>query len=170
MRKSLFILLFILTSFISKGQIMDYPQGNARAEYYHLGALGAVLGFEFRSTFTDTTQANTYLSGVLKNRAGFMIRCVNDIFIRSNDLQSWIKVNGGGGTPSLTQYRLAVGDASNLLSSNAAITGNKALASDINGVPVASSRTDTALGDVSGDTRSVQTQLTAKESKATISD
>lgn len=75
--------------------------------------------------------------------------------------------SGGGGTPSLTQYRLAVGDASNLLSSNAAITGGRALASDANGVPVASSTTDTELGYVNGVTSSIQTQLNAKLSNIT---
>ena len=79
-----------------------------------------------------------------------------------------IPSGGGGGTPSLTQYRLAVGDASNLLSSNAAITGNKALASDINGVPVASSTTDTELGYVSGVTSSVQGQLGTKADTSTV--
>lgn len=78
-----------------------------------------------------------------------------------------VAIGGGGGTPSLTQYRLAVGDASNLLSTNAAITGGRALASDANGVPVASSTTATELGYVNGVTSSIQTQLNAKLSNIT---
>ncbi len=65
----------------------------------------------------------------------------------------------GGGTPALTQYRLAVGDASNLLSTGAAITGNRALISDANGVPTHSATTATELGYVNGVTSSIQTQL-----------
>jgi len=68
----------------------------------------------------------------------------------------------GGGTPSLTQYRLAIGDGSNLLSTNAAITGSRALVSDANGVPTHSSVTNTELGYVSGVTSAIQTQLDAK--------
>lgn len=83
----------------------------------------------------------------------------------ANGGASW--QTAGGGTPSLTQYRLAVGDASNLLSSNAAITGGRALASDANGVPVASSTTATELGYVNGVTSSIQTQLNAKLSNIT---
>ncbi|MEP7375518.1 MAG: hypothetical protein ABI675_19390 [Chitinophagaceae bacterium] len=70
----------------------------------------------------------------------------------------------GGSAPSLTQYRLAVGDASNLLSSGSAITGNRALISDANGVPTHSATTNTELGYVSGVTSAIQTQFTGKAS------
>lgn len=76
-------------------------------------------------------------------------------------------VGGGGGTPSLTQYRLAVGDASNLLSTGAAITANRALISDANGVPTHSTVTNTELGHISGVTSAIQTQLDAKQSITT---
>lgn len=65
-------------------------------------------------------------------------------------------------TPSLTQYRIAVGDASNLLSDNAAITGGRALISDANGVPTHSVTTTAELAYLSGVSASVQTQLAAK--------
>lgn len=45
----------------------------------------------------------------------------------------------------------------------AAITANRALASDVNGLPVASVTTDTELGFVSGVTSSIQTQLNGKQ-------
>jgi microcystin-dependent protein len=46
---------------------------------------------------------------------------------------------------------------------NAAITASRALASDANGLPVASSVTSTELGYVSGVTSSIQTQLNSKQ-------
>lgn len=73
-----------------------------------------------------------------------------------------VTTGGGSGTVSLTQYRLAIGDASNVLSSNAAITGNSALISDVNGVPTHSSTTATELGYVSGVTSAIQTQMNLK--------
>lgn len=68
----------------------------------------------------------------------------------------------GGGTPSLTQYRIAVGDASNQLSDAAAITGDRALISDANGVPTHSAVTNTELGYLSGATSNLQTQISNK--------
>lgn len=71
-----------------------------------------------------------------------------------------------GGTPSLTQYRLAIGDASNLLSTNAAITGNRALISDANGVPTHATTTATEIGYVNGVTSAIQTQIDGKANTA----
>jgi hypothetical protein len=45
----------------------------------------------------------------------------------------------------------------------AAITASRALASDANGIPVASSTTATELGYVSGVTSAIQTQLDGKQ-------
>lgn len=94
---------------------------------------------------------------------------IDSNYYRINGVTYAVKdsTGGGSGTPSLTQYRLAIGDASNLLSTNAAITGGRALASDANGVPVASSTTATELGYVNGVTSSIQTQLNAKLSNIT---
>lgn len=74
---------------------------------------------------------------------------------------------GSGTTPSLTQYRLAIGDASNLLSTAAAITGNRALVSDANGVPTHSATTATQIGYLSTTTSDVQTQINSKEASFT---
>ena len=94
---------------------------------------------------------------------------IDSNYYRINGVTYAVKdsTGGGSGTPSLTQYRLAIGDASNQLSDNAAITGDRALASDANGVPVASSTTATELGYVNGVTSSIQTQLNAKLSNIT---
>lgn len=50
----------------------------------------------------------------------------------------------------------------------ALITGSRALASDVNGLPVASAVTATELGYVSGVTSAIQTQLDAKEPTITV--
>jgi hypothetical protein len=89
--------------------------------------------------------------------------------------RTWARANlggGGGGTPALTQYRLAVGDASNLLSSGAAITGSRALVSDANGVPTHATTTTTEVNYLSGVTSAIQTQLNAlpKNLKTDVTD
>lgn len=70
--------------------------------------------------------------------------------------------------PALTQYRLAVGDASNLLSSNVAITASRLLGSDANGVPVALTPTVTEANHLSGVTSAIQTQLNTKAADALV--
>jgi hypothetical protein len=67
-------------------------------------------------------------------------------------------VGGSGGTPSLTQYRLAIGDASNQLSTAAAITGNRAVVSNSNGVPVHSVTTATEVGYLNGVRKPIQVE------------
>lgn len=70
-----------------------------------------------------------------------------------------------GGTNSST----ALNNNRNIISSggaiveSAAITANRALASNSSGIPVASTTTDTELGFVSGVTSSIQTQLNGKQ-------
>lgn len=74
--------------------------------------------------------------------------------------------SGVTGAPSLTQYRLAIGNASNQLSTAPAITGSRVLVSDANGVPTHSTVTTTTLGYLDA-TSSVQTQLNSKEATFT---
>jgi hypothetical protein len=76
---------------------------------------------------------------------------------------------GGGGTPALTQYRLAVGDASNLLSTGAAITGSRALVSDANGVPTHAITSTTQVNYLSTTTSDVQTQINTKLASSALS-
>jgi hypothetical protein len=83
----------------------------------------------------------------------------NTLYPTQNAVKTYVDNAVTGATPSLTQYRLAIGDASNLLSTGAAITGNRALISDPNGVPTHSTTTATELGYVSGVTSAIQTQI-----------
>ncbi len=61
-----------------------------------------------------------------------------------------------------TANRLIVNDGTGEISEAAVITASRALASDANGIPVASSATDTELGYLSGVTSALQTQLDGK--------
>lgn len=62
-----------------------------------------------------------------------------------------------------TNYRIVANSSSGVMSENAAITGNKAVASDVNGQLAASTTSDTELGYVAGVTSAIQTQLNAKQ-------
>jgi len=75
-------------------------------------------------------------------------------------LITYADTTAGGGTPSLTQYRIAVGNASNQLSDNAAITANRALISDANGVPTHATTTATQVGYLSSATGTTGTAST----------
>jgi hypothetical protein len=66
-----------------------------------------------------------------------------------------------------TAKRVVINDANGKMADNAALTASRALASDSDGLPVASATTDTELGYVSGVTSSIQTQLGTKKAIAT---
>lgn len=170
------------------GQLHLEVQDDAGATTYSFGARDEYANFTgIRGGFTDigvelypygdllhfsggsaTMQGDIYLNPKLGN---LIIDTLNYSANSDDSMMVWRKSTGnvgmraiptGGGTPSLTQYRLAIGDASNLLSTNAAITGNRALISDANGVPTHSTVTNTELGYVSGVTSAIQTQMNLK--------
>lgn len=79
--------------------------------------------------------------------------------------------SGSGTVNTGTQYQLAYYAANGTeVSGHTIITGNRALASDANGLPVASTTTATELGYVNGVTSSIQTQLNAKASQSALND
>jgi hypothetical protein len=82
---------------------------------------------------------------------------------------STIAVNKGGtnSTTALNNNRVMKSSGGSIVEATA-ITANRALASDANGIPVHTSVTDTELGYVSGVTSAVQTQLDAKVAKSTL--
>jgi hypothetical protein len=65
-------------------------------------------------------------------------------------------------------HRIVVNNGSGVLSDAAAITADRALISDSNGIPVHSSVTATELGYVAGVTSAIQTQLNAKLSASNL--
>jgi hypothetical protein len=88
----------------------------------------------------------------------------NTLYPSQNAVKTYVdNAVAGVGTPSLTQYRLAVGNASNQISTAAAITGSRAVVSDANGVPTHSATTATQIGYLSTTTSDVQTQINGRE-------
>jgi hypothetical protein len=161
------ILLFfgLITALISEAQFpATITSGNSSTLQKAVGAYGAAIGYVFAGTYGDTTAANV---SFIKNVPGIVIRIGDDLWIRNNAATTWIKIGAGAGTASLTQYRLAIGDASNLLSTAAAITGNRALVSDANGVPTHASTTAAQINYLSTTTSDVQTQINTKEATFT---
>lgn len=78
--------------------------------------------------------------------------------------------NGGtNSTTALNNNRVMKSSGGSIVEA-AAITANRALSSDSNGIPVASSTTDTELGFVNGVTSSIQTQLNTLSSGIAFKD
>ena len=74
--------------------------------------------------------------------------------------------NGGTNSATTLNNNRVMISSGGAIVEQSAITANKALASDANGLPVASSTTDTELGYVHGVTSAIQTQLNGKASTA----
>ena len=103
--KRLLIILFIIISIKSYGQLPNQVgQGSELTEWWQKGITGADLGIRWRMSFADTTAANNYKGGILKNIAGLTIRTVDFFWSRSNDLTKWNIVNGSI-TAVTTVYR-----------------------------------------------------------------
>lgn len=67
-----------------------------------------------------------------------------------------------------TNYRILANNATGVMSENAALTASRAIASDANGQLVAATTTTTELNYSSGVTSAIQTQLDAKQARATL--
>jgi hypothetical protein len=119
---------------------------------------------------TTGINANKISSGIVSNTE----------FDYLDGLSSNIQTQLNGKEPSITTLTIAKGGTNsgtalnnnrNIVSSggaiveSAAITANRALISDTNGLPTQSTVTSTELGFVSGVTSAVQTQINAKVSK-----
>lgn len=108
------------------------------------------------------------------NINSFDLRPINDRFnLLFKNVCYLLSLTGSGvagtgtinvGTTNRLTYYAANGTT---VSPLAAITASKALASDTNGLPVASATTATELGYVSGVTSAIQTQLNAKQATIT---
>lgn len=81
-----------------------------------------------------------------------------------NNLSGTLSIAKGGtnSTTALNNNRVMKSSGGSIVEA-AAITANKALASDANGIPVATATTDTELGYVSGVTSAIQTQINGKQ-------
>jgi hypothetical protein len=82
--------------------------------------------------------------------------------VAGNGILSWTTPTGSGTVNAGTQYQLAYyATSTNAVSGLTLITANRVLLSDANGLPVASSVTNTTLGYLDA-TSSIQTQLNSK--------
>lgn len=103
MKKLFTIITFLLFALYANAQLPSFPySGNSSTGFGQTSVIGTKIGFLYQYSFADTSAANTFqvsgsIVGFLKNMAGVSIRCVNDIYIRSNDLQYWIKQASGSG-------------------------------------------------------------------------
>lgn len=158
-------------------KVVRVNAGETALEYVTLAGGGDALTSGTLAQFAATTSAQ--LAGVISDEtgSGALVFATSPLFVtpRLNSASTvghvWTATdtsgNGSfqaaaGGSPALTQYRIGIGDASNLLTSNAAITGDRALISDTNGVPTHATTTATELGYLSGVTSAIQTQLINK--------
>jgi hypothetical protein len=106
----------------------------------------ASAGYELQSNKTTSTTLN----GGSANNTRFPSELA---------VKTYVDNAVSGSAPALTQYRIGVGNASNLLSSAPAITGSRALVSDANGVPTHASTTAAQINYLSTTTSDVQTQI-----------
>lgn len=158
-------------------KVVSVNAGETALVFTTLAGGGDALTANPLSQFAATTSAQ--FAGVISDETGtgLVVLATSPLFTTPRLASTstigyvWTATDGSGngsfqasagGTPALTQYRLAVGDASNLLSTGAAITGSRALISDANGVPTHATTTATEIGYVNGVTSAIQTQFTGK--------
>lgn len=118
------------------------------------------------ASYPSTTSANRILFSSANNVVDEITApSTADRFLKwDGSAFTWAAASSGSGTVnSGTQYQLAYyASTGTAVSGLTAITASRALASDANGLPVASATTATELGYVSGVTSSIQTQLNTK--------
>lgn len=90
----------------------------------------------------------------------------NNIQLIMTDLVNQLNTKIAATVASGTANRLAYYTSSTAIGALSAITASRALASDSNGLPVASTTTATELGYVNGVTSAIQTQFSGKASTA----
>jgi hypothetical protein len=91
-------------------------------------------------------------------------------FLQNNGsgVLSWVTATGSGTVTGATANQLAYyASTGSTVSGLTSITASRALASDSNGLPVASATTATELGYVSGVTSAIQTQLNSAQTQIT---
>lgn len=134
----------------------------------HIGLTTAVTAAEFERlvgvTSSIQTQLNARALAVRTITAGTGLNGGGDLTAdRTINLTVPVSIANGGtnSTTALSDNRI-IRSLSGQIVEAAAITANRALASDANGIPVHTAVTDTELGRVSGVTSPIQTQLDGK--------
>ncbi len=110
------------------------------------------------SSLAKNTTATRYLS----NQGVSNTPSWNQVTL-TNGVTGVLPIANGGNNSSaaLNNNRIIISSGSAIVE-NAAITASRALASDVNGIPVAATTTTTELNYVSGVTSAIQTQFAAK--------
>lgn len=108
-------------------------------------------------------------SAVISEDAGGLKVEVDPTGVDINDLTGVLEIAKGGTNSStaLNNNRIIISSGGKLVEQSA-ITANRALIVDANGLPIASATTATELGYVNGVTSAIQTQLNAKEPTITV--
>lgn len=117
----------------------------------------------------DLTLANTG-AFTIANLAVTNAKIANSTIDLTTKVTNTLPIANGGtnSATSLNNNRIIISSGGAIVE-DAAITANKALASNVSGIPVASTTTDTELGYVSGVTSAIQTQFNAKQSSTLTS-
>jgi len=140
-------------------------------DMYTEGDGGETITTRLVSVMTDKTAGSVdskfTIRGVTNSSDGILMDIQQDGTVLVNGATDTLakKSYARSLVPFLTQYRIAVGNASNEMSTNVAITGNMALKSDVNGVPTHSTTTGTQLEYLNTTTSNVQTQIDGKQTK-----
>ena len=149
----------------SSGATQLATQGFVTRQGYITG--NQTISFAPTGDVTGSTTGTTTLAPALSIGAGK----VTNTMIANGTIDLTAKVTGilpvaNGGTNSnaaLNNNRVMKSSGGTIIEA-AAITANRALISDVNGIPTHSTVTNTELGYVSGVTSAIQTQLNAKQS------
>lgn len=169
----------------------DYYRGDKT--FQNLGtAVGSVSATFTNKTFDADGAGNSLTNiddGNIKALAGINASKIADGSVSSTEYQflngvtSGIQTQLDGKEPTITTLPIAKGgtNSGTALNNNrvmqssggaiveaAAITANRALQSDANGIPTQSTTTATELGYVSGVTSAIQTQIDGKEPSITV--
>lgn len=137
------------------------------------GALGIGGAADASSllTITSTTKGflpsrmtTTQRDAIVAPATGLLIYNITTNQYNSYDSAAWVALamSSGGTVNAGIQYQLGYYATNGTSISGLTLTASKALASDANGVPVASTTTGTELGYVAGVTSALQTQLNLK--------
>lgn len=145
-------------------------------------AAGGAVVPTFRALVAADIPALPYSTNVLTSAHIFVgsagnvatdVAVSGDILITNAGVTSYngvvpVAKGGTNSAAALNNNRVMVSSGGAIVE-NAALTGNRALATTAAGLPVVSATTDTELGYVSGVTSAIQTQLNAKLSSALTS-
>lgn len=116
-------------------------------------------------TLAKTMQSNTQATFILKSNGSTAGSwdVSNDIINLTSGVTGILPIaNGGTNSGTVLSNNRVMQSSAGAIVEAPVITASRALASDVNGIPVASLTTATELGYVNGVTSSIQTQLNAK--------